>query len=407
VGYSVVLRNRKFSALLVGQIISLLGDVILTAALSLFVFNLTKTATAISYLGIAIVVPNLLFSLFAGVVVDRWNRRIIMIMANLVSCLGLLFIPTLYKLGGLSLSLLYVIVFVWSSSSSFFIPARGAIMPQLFRNKDNLESANSLMNGAFEATRLIGFGISGVFIIAFTAIGAAALDSATFLISAVFILAMGTVAFPSRTSNKVNAVSGFLQDISEGLTYVWKHFVIRVVLISSMLGNFFISIGLGFTVVYAENALSTGALGYGILLAASSIGTVTGSLLVGKVKFRKHLGMTLVLTSILIGAAIISLSPQTSLAAAIPLTIFFGFCLAIYNVNYLNMLQATVPNKILGRVMSLDQIFTFAILPLSLAIGGPLVDLIGIRTAYLLSGTVIILIGSATFISRKFREYSY
>ena len=109
----------------------------------------------------------------------------------------------------------------------------------------------------------------------------------------------------------------------------------------------------------------------------------------------------------MIGAAIISLSPQTNLSVAIPLTIFFGFCLALYNVSYINMLQATVPNKILGRVMSLDQVFTFAILPLSLVIGGPLVDFIGIRTAYLLSGTIIILIGLATFISRKFREYSY
>jgi len=407
VGYSVVLGNRKFSSLLVGQIISLLGDVILTAALSLFVFNLTRTATAISYLGIAIVVPNLLFSLFAGVIVDRWNRRRIMIVADLVRCLALFFIPTLYRLGGLTLSLLYVIVFVWSSSSSFFLPARGAIMPQIFRNKDHLASANSLMNGAFEATRLIGLGVSGFFILVFTAIGAAALDSATFLVSALFVLAMGTVASPSRASTKANAVSGFLQDISEGLNYVWKHFVIRVVLISTMLANFFVGIGLGFIVVYAEEALSAGTIGYTGLLTASSVGVVVGSLLVGKVKFRKHLGMTLILASILIGVAIISLSPQTKLSAAIPLTIFFGFCLAIYNVNYINMLQATVPNKMLGRVMSLDQIFSFAILPLSFAIGGPLVDFIGIRTAYLLSGIMIILIGSATFISRKFREYSY
>jgi MFS family permease len=408
VGYSVVLANRKFDSLLIGQVVSLFGDVMLGAALSWFVFALTGTATSVSYLSIAIVVPNLLFSLVAGVIVDRWNRRRIMMASDLVRCFALLLIPVMYHAGGLTLSLLYMVVFVVGSASAFFLPARTAIIPQIFKDKDQLASANSIMNGMFEATRLIGFGISGVFIILFTAVGAAAFNSMTYIVSALAIFIMGpmTTQLHGKRGNQ-NAPNRFRRDLLEGLTYVWKNFVIRIVLVSSMLANFFISIGYGFTVVYAREALSTNAVGYGILLAANALGTVSGSFIVGKVNFRKHLGMTLILSSIVMGAAIIGLSPQKQLAVAVPLIAIFGFSLAIYNVNYVNMLQATVPNEILGRVMSLDQVLSFAILPLSFAIGGPLVDFIGIRTAYLLSGGVVLLIAAATFISQKFRKYSY
>lgn len=406
-GYSVVLGNRKFSALLVGQIISLLGDVILGVALYWYVYTSKGTATAVSYLSLAFVVPNLIFSLLGGPLVDRWNRRRIMMSSDLIRCIAILFIPILYQFGGLSLTALYLIVFVSGSASAFFLPARSAITPQLFHDRDQLTSANSLMNGAFEAIRTIGQGISGVVIYVVTTIGAAALDSFTFLISAISILAMGTIATPKSEHDKQKGVRGVLADMSEGFAYVWKNFVIRIVLLSSLLGNFFITIGYGFSVVYAKDALSTNLLGYGILAAAVTVGTVSGSLLVGVVKFRKHLGRTLILSSILMGAAIVALSPQTSIFVAFPLVVLFGLCLAIYNVNYVNMLQATVPNELLGHVMSLDQIISFAITPMAFAIGGPLVDLIGIRLAYILSGGAVMVIGSVTFVSRKFRTCSY
>jgi predicted MFS family arabinose efflux permease len=314
----------------------------------------------------------------------------------------------MYRLGGLTLIFLYLIVFVWSSASAFFLPARSAIIPQIFPDKSQLTSANSLINSFFEATRLIGYGISGIFIILFTAVGAASFDSITFAISALAILSMGSIASPLRQMRqKRNTLSEFREDLTEGLNYVWKNFVIRIVLLTAMIGNFFIGIGYGFIVVYARQALHTNAVGYGLLLAASTIGTVTGSLPVGKVGFRKHLGMTLILSSIMMGIAIVSLSLQTQLAAAIPFMVLFGLGIAIYNVNYVNMFQATVPNEILGRVMSLDQVISYSIVPLSLAVGGPIVDLIGIRAAYLISGGMVALIGVVTFIPKEYRKFSY
>ena len=331
-----------------------------------------------------------------------------MMASDITRCFALILIPIMYRLGGLTLSFLYLIVLVWSSASAFFVPARGAIIPQIFPDKGQLTSANSLINSCFEATRLIGYGVSGIFIILFTAVGAASFDSITFAISALAILSMGSIALPSRQMRqKRSTLREFREDLAEGLHYVWSNFVIRMVLMTVMIGNFFIGIGYGFIVVYARQALHTDAFGYGLLLAASTIGTVTGSLLVGKVGFRKHLGMTLILSSIMMGIAIVSLSLQTQLAAAIPFMVLFGLGIAIYNVNYVNMFQATVPNEILGRVMSLDQMISYSIVPLSLAVGGPFVDLIGIRTAYLISGGMVALIGAATFIPKEYRKFSY
>lgn len=331
-----------------------------------------------------------------------------MIASDITRCFTLILIPIMYRFGGLTLSSLYLIVFVWSSAAAFFLPARTAIIPQIFPDKDQLTSANSLINSFFEATRLIGYAISGIFIIIFTAVGAASFDSMTFAISALAILSMGSIASPLiRKTRRQGTLREFHKDLAEGLNYVWKNFVIRIVLLTAMFGNFFIGIGYGFIVVFARQALHTNAIGYGLLLGASTIGTIAGSLLVGKVGFRKHLGMTLILSSIIMGVAIISLSLQTQLAAAIPFMVLFGLGIAIYNVNYVNMFQATVPNEILGRVMSLDQLISYAIIPLSLAVGGPFVDLIGIRAAYLISGGMVALIGASTFIPKQYRNFSY
>ncbi len=405
--YSAVLANRKFTSLLLGQVISLLGDVMLNAALAWLIFALAGTATSISYLGIAFVAPNVLFSLFAGVFVDRSNRRRVMIISDTIRGLLVLLVPIMYYVHALSLNLLYLIVFVVSSASAFFLPARVSILPQIVSDKDQLASANSLMNGMFEATRLVGFAASGVFIALFTSVGAATFDSITFFISACAIVAMGAVASPAVQQSSQNVDESVIRDLSEGLAYVWKNFVIRIVLLSAMLGNFFLNISLGFTVVFAREALKVDAVGYGTLLAANALGLVSGSLAAGKLGVRKHLGLTLILTTITYGLAIFAQSPLTQLFVALPLIVVFGFSLALYNVSYVNMLQATVPNKILGRVMSLDQVLSFATIPISLAIGGPLIDLIGIRAAYILSGGMVVLIGAATFLPRELRNFSY
>jgi DHA3 family macrolide efflux protein-like MFS transporter len=325
VAYSFVIRNRKFSALLAGQIISLLGDVVFGAAIAWYVLNLTGKATSISYLTIALVVPNLLFSFVAGPIVDRWDRRRIMITSSLVQFGVLLFIPALYSLGELSPVWIYLVVFVLGSASAFFIPARNAIMPQIFENKDDLTTANSIMNGCFESTRLSGYGVvailSGILTVvgvSAVAINTATFDSVTFLVSALSILAMGSVASSLAKRRKEHSYATFRNDILEGWSYVWKNFVIRITMISSMLSNFFISIAIGFLVVYSKEALHTTFSGYALILAMNSVGTISGAFAVGKLHLRKHLGPALIASSVVAGAAVIALSPQNQLIAVPP-----------------------------------------------------------------------------------------
>src|SRR5438552_7049114 len=155
-----VLRQRDYSLLWFGGFISMLGDFVLFVGLPYEVYRRTGSTIATAGMTLAFLVPNILLGSVAGVYVDRWDRRRLMIAVNLVQALSLLPLLLVNQLG---LWVIYAVIVTESSVSQLFRPAQVALVPSLLRGgKDELLTANALTGVAQHLARLIGPAVGGV-----------------------------------------------------------------------------------------------------------------------------------------------------------------------------------------------------------------------------------------------------
>src|SRR3990172_3802112 len=178
-----VFRNRNFSLMWSGQLVSTIGTALTSLAASIYVFRLTNSAMSVGFMLMATAAPSLLVGLFAGVLVDRFDRKKIMIAADLVRALLVFLIPFLVPL---SVIWLYVIVMLTSAIGQFFDPAQESILPEV-ASEEELAAANSLMAISSFGSTAIGFAASGLIASAANINWAFYLDAISFLVSAACI----------------------------------------------------------------------------------------------------------------------------------------------------------------------------------------------------------------------------
>src|SRR5215210_300491 len=179
-----VLRQRDFSLLWFGGVLSVIGDYFLFVALPFFVYERTGSALATGAMFIAETLPRLIFGSVAGVFVDRWDRKKTMVLSDLSR--ALIVLPLLLVAAGGPLMLVYAVAFVEASVSMFFLPAKGATIPNLVAERD-LTAANSLNSLSEEIPSLVGALLGGALLGVVGLSGLILLDVATYLASATLI----------------------------------------------------------------------------------------------------------------------------------------------------------------------------------------------------------------------------
>src|SRR5215210_6673333 len=184
-----VLRQRDFSLLWFGGVLSVIGDYFLFVALPFFVYERTGSALATGAMFIAETLPRLIFGSVAGVFVDRWDRKKTMVLSDLSR--ALIVLPLLLVAAGGPLMLVYAVAFVEASVSMFFLPAKGATIPNLVAESD-LTAANSLNSLSEEVPSLIGALLGGALLAVVGLSGLILLDVATYLASAILISLIST-----------------------------------------------------------------------------------------------------------------------------------------------------------------------------------------------------------------------
>ena len=195
-GFSVVLRNKDFSKLWIGQLISNVGSSVGSLALLFFAFALTGSELAMAGLAMTQILPMVLFSGVIGVYIDRWDRKKIMIAADIIRAAVTFLYPFVTILPSVisPLTWLYILAFVYATSNAFFFPARSASIPRLVE-RDELVTANSLSQMTFQMVSLI-----------FTPLGGALMALVApdyfigFLIDASTFVASGVVLITIRAS---------------------------------------------------------------------------------------------------------------------------------------------------------------------------------------------------------------
>src|SRR5215210_7061224 len=207
-----VLRQRDFSLLWFAGLISLIGDMMLVIALPVAVYDLTGSALATGGILIARSVPTLLLGSIAGVFVDRWDRRLTMVVANLVRAPILLLLLAVDSAD--RLWLVYVVAFLSSIFSRFFRPAENALLPRLVA-EDDLIPANSLNSLNNNLSLLLGPALGGLIAARYGLGGVALADAASFLVAGAMILAIAT---PSRAERVTDSES---EDVRHAWARLW------------------------------------------------------------------------------------------------------------------------------------------------------------------------------------------
>jgi MFS family permease len=338
---------------------------------------LRESAFAVAMLGMVEFLPFLLFSLPAGVWVDRLPRRPMLVAADVVRAVALASVPVAYWLDALSIWQLYAVGFVVGVGTVFFDVAYQSYLPTLVK-RDELSDGNSKLEISRSAAQLGGPGLGGVLIGILTAPVAVAADAISFVVSALLIGRIRTTERKPLAEDR----RSLLSELWEGLRYVLKHEYVRGMAASVAIFNFFGNVGGSIILVYFVRELGLSATTIGIVLGLGNVGFLVGAILARRVEARLGVGRTIVGSSMLSvpGLLLVPLAPRDF---AVPLLIasgvIVGFAIVLYNVTAISLMQATTPDRLLGRMNASRRFFVWGVIPLGAIVGGTLASTIGLR----------------------------
>ena len=391
-----ILSIVNFRYLWVGQVISDFGDSLTALTLVLFINQITGGDTAaVAYLFIALALPHATVGLVAGVFVDRWDRKRVMIISDLLRgllVLALLFIGTVENA---NLPLIYMIAFAHSAVGAFFTPARSAVIP-LVVPKQGLLSANSLAQTSLVFFRLLGTAAAG-FLVGVLDIfwPAYVVDAATFFISALFI---SRVVLPSAAVVKELAtatVSAILGEMRAGFGLLVQSRILIGTLVAAgitMLGLGAVNVLLAPMIV---NDLKIDETWFGAIELSQVIGMIISGSLVAilAARFKPTRLISSGLIGIGIGVALLSLIQNVW--HLFPILFLIGLMSTPLNTAIATLVQLVVKNEVMGRVSAaLGAIIQVANL-VSMFAAGLLATMVGVRNVFVMGGVLAVVAGFA------------
>ncbi|HET7483403.1 MAG TPA: MFS transporter, partial [Actinomycetota bacterium] len=339
-----------------GQTISKLGDSISWFALPLLIFKLTGSAVNLGLQAAVQMLPYLLFGLFIGAYVDRVERKPMMIATDVGRALVMATIPALALFDALPVWWVYVVGFVSSTMAIFFDAGEFAAIPSLVPT-DDLVTANGRVQASYSAAQVFGPIIGGA-LLAFVAVHDLIwIDAATFGVSS---LSLVLVRSRFNTDEEPPERKPILEDVKDGLRYVLRHPILRNISIMMAIVNFIAAGTYAEIILFAKERLTATDAAVGVLFAAGSAGIVVSGLLAGR--FRKRWSFSRVaLTALVIdGLCIVVFSFQRSFAIALPLWSVAQGAGILFNINTGSLRQAIVPNRMLGRVLSIASVLAWS-----------------------------------------------
>ena len=371
-------RHRDFLSLWGAETISQFGTQVSLLALPLVaILVLEETAFKIAALTSVEFLPFLLFTLPAGVWVDRLRRKPILVLGNVGRAVALLSVPVVYWVGGLTIWQLYVVGFAVGTCTVFFDVAYQSYIPALVGREDVVE-ANSKLEISRAAANIAGPGMAGGLIALLTAPVAVLVDAVSYAISAVLLFGIRKQEeAPPRAERR-----SLRDELGEGLRYVFRNPYQRTMVVMTALSNFFGQVVFSILLVYAVRELDLSAGTIGIALAIGNLGTLASALTAKRIGERLGVGRTILLASCLFGPGtlLIAFAPE---AYALPLIVLamivIGFGGILYNVTAISLIQAITPDRILGRANASRRFVVWGVVPLGGFTGGALASTIGLR----------------------------
>lgn len=407
--------NGSFSALWAGQLISMFGDRIHTLALMAVVLITTGSEWASALVFVAAALPNLLLSPVAGTFVDRWDHKEVLVVSDLLRAALVLLVPIAAVT---NVYLVYPLVFLLTTISIFFRPARVAILPRIVR-EDELLSANSALWVGETMADIVGWPLAAVFVGSLgTAVPVAFwFDAATYVASAAMLSAIVVRRLdrPERRAVKddVDAVPdaagasvppdtarpGFRGELQAGWAFLRREPVLLANTIQAAVAQVAVGVLMALTAAYSLAVFGDDPLGWeavwGLIETNQAIGSLIGGFIVGLIGNRYAKGRMIIGGYAVFGLLLFLFALTDNLALALGFSLGSGIANMVFLIPSQTLFQERTPAELMGRVVGFRFALVFGAMALAMAVGGILAEFVGVATVFAIAGLTSMAAGLA------------
>ena len=385
-----------FFSIWTGQAFSLVGSRLVQFALVWWLTETTGSATVLAMATLVAILPGVILGPFAGTLVDRWNRRAVMIAADAFVALVTAWLAYLFWTGSATMWHVYAAMLARALGGAFHWPAMQASTSLMVPKKhlSRVAGLNQTMQGALS---IVAPPLGALLLSLLPLQGIMAIDLVTALLAIVPLLFV-VIPQPEKAAGAAQK-SSVWSDFRTGLRYVAGWPGLMIILAMAMIINFVVNPAFSLMPLLVTDHFGGAALQLGWLQSAWGVGMLTGGLLLSVWGgFRRRI-YTSMMGLVVAGVAIMVLGvvPSGLFWLALVALLVAGLMNPLINGPLFAILQATVEPAMQGRVFTLVQSLAAAMMPLSLAIAGPVSDAIGVQTWYFFGGAAFALMGIFTF----------
>jgi DHA3 family macrolide efflux protein-like MFS transporter len=389
---------RDFWVVFTGQAFSLLGSRLVQFTIVWWLTSTTGSASVLALASIMALLPQVLISPFAGALIDRWDRRKVMMAVDAVNALAVVLLALLFAGGSVQHWHIYALMFVRAVGGAFQWPAMQA-STSLMVPKDKLSKVAGLNQALMGLAAIVAPPLGALLLDVLPIQSILTIDVGTAALAIAFLMFIRIPQPENGNSGKASGLGRVLGDMREGFRFVAGWRGLLIIMGIAMAFNLLIVPAMSLTPILVTEHFAGGSREYALLEAAIGIGMVAGGLLLGAWGGFNSRILTGFAGAIVmgVGVGLVGLAPGNLYVMALGGMALTGLMNPIVNGSIFALLQAKVPPEMQGRVFTLMMSGTAAMAPLGLAVAGPFAEVIGVRAWFLAGGVVIILMSAAAY----------
>lgn len=396
-----VLKNRNLRLLFIGSLVSGIGDNFQYIALMAMAYKMTGSATIMGTIMICLIVPNVIMGFFSGVLVDRMNKKWVMIWGNLIWFFITLIPPILNLFGILQVWHLFVYSALFGCVLPFYMASSQAILPEI-ASPEEYQPMNALFQSSHQIALIVGMSLGGIAMDFFGFEVAYFFDASTFIFAAfmqILIRYKPLAKVVSELVSEAKFLKSWWNDFVDGIKVFIHDKALFILLVTSALSMFvYVPLDMLF-MPFTKIAFDAGTKLYGIMVALFGVGMLVGSFVMGVIPPIKNRRAWLFWSSALVGISLVAYAYVRNIPLSCVLILLSGALATPTNVIISTIFQERVPEELRGRVFNTRSTLTTALTPLSLVIAGFVSDSIGVVATVALLG-LLGFVTSLPFLSR-------
>ena len=377
-GENIRLWNKNFFLLWQGQLVSMLGDILYMIALDFWILDITGSTGLMGLLSALTMLPRIVLGPFAGVFVDKWNRRNIIVLTDFIRGIVITFVGIAGIFGFIQIWMVFIVGIISGLCSAFFGPAVNSIKPELV-HESKFVKANSVTSLATSGMDMIGSAIGGVIYVAIGAPYMFLANGISYLISA-FTEIFITEPKREKKAEKIT----FVEDFKEGFRFLWNFKTLRNLFLLASLLNLFVNAAFILILPYFKSMPFLGPEKYGLFMASIPMGMLVGSALLSIISIKKNQKFKIYKFGALICLGLLPFVVIVeNFYVMIPIAFISFLFNVIFNTIFNSAIMLVVPSDKRGKIGALMNTISGGLQPIGTLVGGILGEFMPIRAAIL------------------------